>query len=289
VWALASFAHIDQPLFISEHELRSLGRYALRRVIGSTASGTICAAYDPEGGGEVAIHMMRTLPGRPGAQQRIGEHALAWQSLSHPHLARVHEVGTFVDAAHPSGRSVGVFVVRELVAGMDLQRWLDTLPANADSAAIDRLLDVFVMAGQGLSAAHAAGLPHRDVRPANIVVGYDGHAWLTDFASPDAVPVRPALCEEAPRYPAPELRQGGEPDALADQYSWCASLAAALSRHAGLRVNRRVREALARGMADAPDDRWPAMDLLLREVRRRRSGIFHAVAAVLKKSPRKAG
>jgi serine/threonine protein kinase len=288
VWALASFAHIDQPLFISEHELRSLGRYALRRVLGSTASGTICAAYDPEAGREVAIHLMRTLPGRVGAQARIADEALAWQALGHPRLARIHEVGTFVDAAHPSGRSVGVFVVRDLLPGMDLQRWLETLPANADAAAIDRLVDVFVLAGEGLVAAHAAGLVHRDVRPTNITVDFDGHAWLADFASPDAVPVRPGMGDESPRWPAPELRQGAEPDALADQYSFCASLSAALSRHAGLRVNRRVRDALARGMAESPGDRFASMELLLREIRRRRSGIFHAVASVLKKS-RKAG
>lgn len=288
MWALASFAHIDQPLFISEHELRSLGRYALRRVVGSTASGTICAAYDPEAGIEVAIHLMRTLPGRPEACARIGEQARACAAVVHPSLPRIHEVGTFVDAAHPSGRSVGVFVVRDLLPGMDLQRWLDTVPANADASAIERLLDLFVCAGRGLAALHAAGLVHRDVRPANIVVGYDGRAWLTDFASPDAVPVRASLCEEAPRHPAPELRQGAEADARADQWSWCASLHAALARHGGLRINRRVRDALARGMSADPADRWPSMDDLLREVQRRRSGIFSAVASVLKR-PRAAG
>lgn len=279
---MASFAHIDQPLFISEHELRSLGRYALRRVMGSSASGSVCAAYDPETGHEVAIHMMRTLPGHADARDLLLAEAEAWQSLGHPCIAAILDIGTFVDAAHPSGRSHGVFVVRECLPGIDLQRWLDALPANVTPSVLDQVLDRFTTVGRGLAAAHSAGLVHRDVRPANMMVSFDGQAWLIDFASVHAVPVRASHAAETPRFPAPELRTGAEADARSDQYSFCASLSAALSKHAGFRVNRRVRDALVRGMAERPEDRWPTMDHLLRALHRGRSGLFQAVASVLK-------
>lgn len=280
---MTTVAYSDQPLFASETALRSLGRYALSEVLGAAASGTVYGAYDPEADRDVAINLMLLLRSR-GAQSRaqLIEEARAWQRFAHPNVARILDVGTFVDPRDPSGRRAGVYVVRETLSGIDLQRWLDTLPANADAATSDRILDIFCSAGKGLAAAHANGLVHRDFRPATVIVGYDGQAHLVDFASPDAVPMAPSEFDEMPRFPAPELRTGAVADALADQYSFCASLWDALQRPTGFRVSRRLRDVITRGMAERPEDRWPSMVELLRALDRSRSGLLRVIASAFR-------
>lgn len=271
-------SYIEQPLLEAHRQPVSLGRYALRRKLGAGASSTVWAAYDPEDDHEVAVTLMRSLRGRDGQRDELADQARAWQQVDHPNVAKISDVGVFGDPRDDSGRRAGVFVVRELISGVALQRWLDTLPAGP--ATTNQLLEVFCAAGRGLAAAHAAGLVHRDTCPASMIMGYDGVVRLVDFAGRDALPMGPADGVEAPRYPAPELQQGSTPDAFADQYSFCASLLDALHGH-GARVNRRLRTVLARGMAEDPQHRWPSMDQLLHAIGRARSGWYRAVTSML--------
>jgi eukaryotic-like serine/threonine-protein kinase len=272
--------YLDQPLFGSANAPHSLGQYALRHVLGASASCTVYAGRVPEEGREVAVSLFVALRSRgPEARARLLDEARAWGRLDHPNVARVVDVGTFSDPGDPAGRRCGVDTVRTLLPGMDLQRWLDTLPANVDAPLVQQVVDLFCAAGRGLAAAHTAGLVHRDFRPVNVVVGYDGRAQLVDFASGDAVPLAPSGNGELPRYPAPELRSGATADARSDQYSFCAALSDALSRLRGCRVSRRVREALARGMAEVPEQRWASMDELLRALDRSNSGLLRVLSA----------
>ncbi|MCA9652106.1 MAG: protein kinase [Myxococcales bacterium] len=272
-------SYTEERLLMARGEPVSLGRYGLRRKLGAGASSTVWAAYDPEEDHEVAVTLMRTLHGRDGHRDELAEQAAAWQRVDHPNVAKISDLGTFVDPRDGTGRCAGVFVVRELVSGVALQRWLDTLPPGPNTTAA--ILEVFCAAGQGLAAAHGAGVVHRDVCPASIIVGYDGKsAQLIDFAGHEALPMTPSDGVEVPRYPAPELRQGREPSVLSDQYSLCASLLAALRGH-GARVNRRLRQVLERGMAEAPEQRWPSMAALLQAIGRTRSGWYRAVSSVL--------
>lgn len=262
-------------MLTARHQPVSLGRYALRRKLGAGASGTVWASYDPESDREVAVTLMRTLRGRDGERAELADQARAWQRVEHPNVAAISDVGMFVDPRDGTGRCAGVFVVRELVSGVALQRWLDTLPPGPGTTS--PILGVFLAAGRGLAAAHAAGVVHRDICPASIIVGYGGDtAQLIDFAGCDALPMGPGDGIETPRFPAPELRQGAAPDARSDQYSFCASLHAALAGH-GARVSRRLRNVLARGMADSPQERWPSMDALVQAIARARSGWYRAV------------
>ena len=282
---MTTVAYLDEPLLGSTDAPSSMGRYALCRALGSGASGTVYAAYDPEAEREVALNLMVSLRSR-GASQRaeLVAEARRWAAIDHPNVAPVLEVGTYADPRDGSGRRSGVYVARALVPGIDLQRWLDTLPANVDTATSHLVLDLFIAAGRGLAAAHSAGLVHRDFRPAYVIVGYDGRARLVDFGSPDAVPLI-AFEDDAPRYPAPELRLGAPADARSDQYSFCAALGDALARVSGGRVSRRVRDVLTRGMAERPEERWPSMDELLDALRRQGSGLFRRMAAALGVGP----
>jgi eukaryotic-like serine/threonine-protein kinase len=274
-------AYLDQPLFGSANAPHSLGRYALRHVLGASASATVYAGRLPEEGREVAVALFVALRSRgPESRARLLAEAQAWGQLDHPNVAKLVEVGTFVDPGDPAGRRSGVYTVRTLLPGMDLQRWLDTMPANAETSMVQQLVELFCAAGRGLAAAHAAGLVHRDFRPVNVIVGYDGRAQLVDFASGDAVPLAPSGSDELPRYPAPELRAGADADARSDQYSFCAALSHALQRLTGRRVSRRVKDALARGMAEQPEQRWPSMDELLRALDRNGSGLLRVLTAV---------
>ena len=277
--------YLDQPLFGSATAPQSLGRYSLRHAVGSGASSTVYAGRVPEEGIEVAVALFVTLRSRGAeARNQILTEAERWRGLAHPNVARILDVGTFVDPTDRSGRRSGVFIVRPLLPGIDLQRWLETLPANAEASVMQQVVDIFCAVGRGLAAAHAAGLVHRDFRPASVIVGYDGRPQLVDFASNDAVPLAPSASDEVLRHPAPELRTGAPADARSDQYSFCASLWDALARRVS-RPNRRVREALARGMAENPEHRWPSMDELLRALDRSNSGLLRVLTAAFSSKP----
>lgn len=275
---------MEQPLFMARREPVSLGRYALRRKLGAGASGTVWAAYDPEVDREVAVTLMRS---RGRAREELAQRARAWQRIDHPNVARIRDVGLFLDPRDETGRRMGVYLARDFVAGVDLQHWLDAQPPLRDATDTAHLLALFCAAGRGLAAAHAAGLVHRDHCPASVIVGHDGVARLVDFAGPDARPMSPSDRDATPRYPAPEVRAGAEPDARADQYSFCAALWSALSRDPSAAIEPRLRRALERGMAARPEERWPGMEELLRAIERSRSGWFGAVTSALRSPPRR--
>src|SRR5262245_64697960 len=87
--------------------------------------------------------------------------------LSHPNVIGVYEVGGFLDQT---------FVAMEFVEGQTLREWLAAEPRPWRD-----VLRLCVQAGEGLAAAHAAGIIHRDFKPANVLVGRDGRVRVMDF------------------------------------------------------------------------------------------------------------
>jgi serine/threonine-protein kinase len=264
--------------------LTSVGRYGLRKVLGSGPSGTVYVGYDPEDGRDVAVNLMAAV--EPSfedvARTCVADEAEAWGQLGHPHIVEVHDVGYYRDPK--TGRS-GVYVVRELVGGMDLQRWLEGRPQFSGTKAWLPILELFLPIGLALGAAHRAKLVHRRFSPASVVVSYDAEVKLLDFGTFHATPLSPnSVVPE--HYPAPELARGAPADARADQYSYCASLKAALDRATDGRIPSGLDKVLERGMASDPAARWPSMEELVRQLIRRRpwwkrplSGKFTAAAA----------
>lgn len=263
----------------------SLGRYSLRRKLGAGASSTVWAAHDPESGREVVVTLILSLGSHHDGRAEQAEQARRWEAVDHLNVARVCETGTFMDPRDESRRLTGVFIVREMVPGVALHRWLDTLsPITAD-----RVLEVFCAAGRGLAAAHHAGLVHGDFESSSVVVGFDGVPRVVGFAAPGAPSQR-----RSSDGLAPELLTGATVDARADQYGFCAVLRTAFSRPE-LRASRRLLETLDRGLSPRPEDRWPSMEALVRALERSRSGWFRAVSTILgnratgKKVPRAPG
>lgn len=267
---MADRAH--QQLFSTHGELSSIGRYGLRKLLGTGASGSVYSAFDPEVGRDVAINLMLVSPSSgTGAVAKLEAEARAWANLDNQFLVRMHEVGTYVDPRDPRRR--GVYVVREMVSGMDMQRWLDAL-TRPIAMSWSQLLGMFTDAGSALAAAHERGLVHGGFSPASILVGYDGTIRVGDFTSRLAKPIGDTDQFTTVAYAAPEVQAGHEPDALADQYSFCATVWSSLQRVVQGKMPRRVSAVLARGMSENPSDRWGSMELLLAALDKARGGLL---------------
>src|SRR5262245_41903110 len=152
----------------------SLGRYVVLGLIGRGGMGEVYAAYDPELDRKIAIKLLK-VRGGAGAdaaaaadgRQRLLREAQAIARLSNPNVVVVHDVGTFGES---------VFIAMEFVDGHTLGYWLQA--ATRDWREV---LNVYLAAGRGLVAAHAAGLVHRDFKPENVMITTTGEVRVMDF------------------------------------------------------------------------------------------------------------
>jgi serine/threonine protein kinase/tetratricopeptide (TPR) repeat protein len=148
-----------------------VGRYLLTQRVGLGGMGSVYAAYDPELDRKVAVKLLHGEPGHgssgSASRGRLLREAQAMAKLSHPAVVTVHDVGLF-------GKQV--FVAMEFIEGETLREWMRT-----GKRPWRETLEVFMQAGEGLAAAHAAGLIHRDFKPSNVVISNDGRARVLDF------------------------------------------------------------------------------------------------------------
>src|SRR5262249_30753092 len=136
-------------------------RYQIRGLLGSGGMGHVFEAFDPDLGRTVALKLIRADSRGPSSSARTPplREAQGAARLSHPNVVTVSDVGTARDQ---------VFLAMELVKGPALGSWI------ASGARPWRAVrDVFLAAGRGLAAAHAADIVHRDFKPSNVVVGAD--------------------------------------------------------------------------------------------------------------------
>src|SRR5262249_12027002 len=124
--------------------------------------------YDPALRRELAIKIVRVdgAAAPAEARQRLLREAQALARVSHRNVITVHDVGTHGE---------DVFVAMELVEGATLHTWLTGAPSPA------QVLATFLAAGEGLAAAHEAGLVHRDFKPENVIIGEQGRVSVLDF------------------------------------------------------------------------------------------------------------
>ncbi|MCA1828226.1 MAG: serine/threonine protein kinase [Myxococcales bacterium] len=206
-----------------------IGRYRVREALGAGAMGAVFAADDPQLGRSVALKLLRAGAGRAAElRPRLLREAQVLARLSHPNVVVVHDVGFYGDE---------LFVALELVSGGTLAEWLREQKRN-----LREIIGVFRQAGEGLAAAHAAGLVHRDFKPDNVLIGVDGRARVTDFGlardlgetgapveedAPADLPLRLTVTGAligTPAYMAPEQFDGKRADARSDQFAFCVAL-----------------------------------------------------------------
>jgi tetratricopeptide (TPR) repeat protein len=208
-----------------------VGRYTVLEPVGRGAMGVVYAAYDPRLDRRIALKLLRP-DAAAGARGRLLREAQAMARLAHPNVVTLYEAGEQGDA---------VYLAMELVAGRTLRAWL-----AEGSRSWREVRAVLVQAGEGLAAAHAAGIVHRDFKPDNVIVGDDGRVRVTDFGlartpatEPGEVPAAPSWGEllvtatgalmGTPAYMAPEQLAGREADEEADQFAFCVTTYEALT------------------------------------------------------------
>jgi predicted Ser/Thr protein kinase len=242
----------------------AIGHFVVRAKLGEGGMGVVLACDDADLGRRVAVKLVRDDAEHPAYRARLLREAQAMARLEHPNVVKVYEVGS------DRGR---LFVAMELVDGVTLSAWL-----REHRRSWREVLDMFVQVGEGLAAAHAAGLVHRDFKPDNVLVDRDGRARVADFglARIDANEAAPLTMTGAlmgtPGYMAPEQQFGADVDARADQYAYCVALREALGGRPldDARWNlvpNSVRAAVARGLAYDANERFASMQELLAELR----------------------
>ena len=103
----------------------------------------------------------------------------------------------------------------EYVEGRTLGAWL-----SEDRPAWQPVLARFIAAGEGLAAAHRAGMVHRDFKPDNVLLGQDGVPRVADFGLARASAEGVAQIAGTPAYMSPEQHEGAPTDARSDQFSF---------------------------------------------------------------------
>jgi serine/threonine protein kinase/Flp pilus assembly protein TadD len=145
-----------------------LGRYEVLEALGAGGMGEVYRARDTQLERDVAVKILpEGLTNDAASLARFQREARAVAALSHPHIVAVHDVG--LDQGRP-------YVIMELLEGETLGRRLKRATLDWRGA-----LDIATAVAQGLAAAHAKGLIHRDIKPDNIYLTTDGGVKILDF------------------------------------------------------------------------------------------------------------
>ncbi|MCA0143777.1 serine/threonine-protein kinase [Blastococcus sp. LR1] len=200
------------------------GRYALGEMLGQGGMGTVWQATDLVLERQVAVKEVTfsvhvTAEERALLRERTMREARAAGRLEHPHVTTVYDV------VEEDGKP---WLVMKHVRARSLQEIVEER-GPMDPAAVARIgLDVL----DALEAAHELGIVHRDVKPANVLVGADGSGCLTDFGiattTGDSSLTTQGALIGSPSYMAPERAQGEEPRPAVDLWSLGATLYAAV-------------------------------------------------------------
>jgi eukaryotic-like serine/threonine-protein kinase len=223
-------------------------RYQVLEVIASGGMATVWKARDTRLGRLVALK--RPLPAPPGDEsvERLGREARAAAALNHPNLITVYDFGN--DATGP-------YLVMELVDGPTLQEMMGRLDA-------DEVVDLGSRLAAALAVIHDAGIVHRDVKPANVIMSERG-PLLTDFGiatDPDATAeiTQPNTVVATPSYAAPEVLAGGAPTPASDVFS-LGVVIDELIRRSGGTSDPALDQAIAAAVSESPDERPDAAGL----------------------------
>jgi len=145
---------------------QQIGHYRIISLLGKGGMGEVYRAQDTRLGRDVALKL---LPARftqdDDRLRRFVQEAKAASALNHPHIVTIHEIGE-----DESGR----FIVMELVQGQ-------TIRAMNKPCTLDALVNLGGQIARALSATHAAGITHRDIKPDNIMARDDGYVKILDF------------------------------------------------------------------------------------------------------------
>lgn len=295
----------------------TVGSYVILSQLSNRDGDNVYAAFDARLDRKVALKLV-DVPEHEEAEEETDQLRDAMiagimrsGSLDHPAIVEVLDAGTMGEA---------IYVAMEFIDGIDLRQWME---ARDEPFPWPEVLRVFREAGAGLAAAHAAGCVHGDFTPSRVFMEKSGRICVVDFgmatpvaevSSPrltvdglreglgvsltktddgeDSIVSRPVRSElvGTPRYLAPELHAGMEPDAKADQFAFCAAMYEALYGEVPFNgdtpaniaaealahsvrpapessdVPLWLREVLLKGMSPRRRDRYASMEVVLRDL-----------------------
>lgn len=291
----------------------TVGSYVILSQLSNRDGDNVYAAFDARLDRKVALKLVDIPEHEEEEAEQLRDAMIAGimrsGSLDHPAIVEVLDAGTMGDA---------IYVAMEFIDGIDLRQWME---ARDEPFPWPEVLRVFREAGAGLAAAHAAGCIHGDFTPSRVFMEKSGRICVVDFglatpvaevSSPrltvdglreglgvsltktddgeDSIVSRPVRSElvGTPRYLAPELHAGMEPDAKADQFAFCAAMYEALYGEVPFSgetpatiataalahsvrpapessdVPQWLREVLLKGMSPRRRDRYASMEVVLR-------------------------
>lgn len=238
------------------------GRYTGLTPIGAGGMGRVFAARDSTLGREVAIKVSHAPGAGSDLDTRLRHEAEVLARLEHPGIVPVHDIGQLVD-----GR---IFYVMKCVQGRTLRDHAPTLLTESAR------LTVFERVAEAVAFAHAQGVVHRDITPANVMVGRFGEVLVMDWGvaklmgRTNASPVGKV---GTPGFMSPEQASGGADAAgpSSDVYALGALLQWLCPAPA--RLPRRLRAIIAKCLSPEPADRYADATGLALDIARYRAGL----------------
>jgi Protein kinase domain len=243
-------------------------------VLGRGGMGVVYRATDVRLGRPVALKLIASdRASDPELRERFEREARLTAAIDHPNVVPVYAAGE---------ERGSLFLVVRYVPGTDLHELL----AQEGRLDPERAARIVAQVADGLDAAHAAGLVHRDVKPANVLLAGD-HVYLSDFGLTRVQGADTRLTESGAwmgtvDFMSPEQLRGGRTDARSDVYALGCLLFAALTGRPPFRrdsvpatiqahlndppprpsevaeVPAAFDAVVARALAKDPDDRWPS-------------------------------
>ena len=203
---------------MAEPELRALGRYTIERILGKGAMGVVYEGLDPKLNRRVAVKTIRKADLDADTAEeysrRFSREARAVARLNHPHIVQVYDFAEDGDIA---------YLVMEFIEGKELKQSFDAGERFGIKEAVRIMCELL----DALQFAHDAGIIHRDVKPANIMLDSQARTKLTDFGvarveglhRTNAERTQAGTMVGTPAYMSPEQITGGSIDQRTDVFS----------------------------------------------------------------------
>jgi serine/threonine protein kinase/Tol biopolymer transport system component len=199
-----------------------LGRYQIRSKLGEGGMGEVYLAQDTKLDRTVALKVLPAdLAHDQSRMRRFVQEARTASSLSHPNVAHIYEIED-IDGVH--------FIAMEFIDGDTLRHRI-----SRSELPLHEVLEIAMQVAAGLSAAHAAGITHRDIKPDNVMLRHDGYVKVLDFGLAKLADRSIEADKEAPTramvntdpgtvmgtvgYMSPEQARGQSTDARTDIWS----------------------------------------------------------------------